>query len=62
MLENKMFNRWGAGPGVQIMTNVGQKFSSGRIDKLDLEFNTVFIFSEIKGVLYFSLLLSLPSV
>ena len=41
MLENKMPNRWRA--GVQIMTNFGQRFSSGRIDKLDLKFNAVFL-------------------
>ena len=40
MLENKMLNRWRA--GVQIMTNFCQIFSSGRIDKLDLQFDTVF--------------------
>ena len=32
-LENKMFNRWRA--GVQIMANLGQRFSSGNIYKLD---------------------------
>ena len=39
-LENKMFNRRRA--GVQIITNFGQRFSSGRIDKLGIGFNAVF--------------------